>query len=246
MAVPMNKDLLLDLLRRKDSFPLDADILARIGASTLDADTLRFVGMLVACKRPTHIFEFGSGLSTLFLARLQRTLDAPASPQLVSIDHSQRYLGETRRALGDDHDALLIHAPLAVTEVSGRVFTTYHPDYLRQLPESVQYDFVLVDGPPAFRYGREAPLYHLAPRLTPDALVLLIDACREPEAEALHNWSLAWPEKFSMELFPGLHKGLAVVSIGEAESALPPSIPEGWFDALLDHFQWAERPMGTV
>jgi predicted O-methyltransferase YrrM len=234
MTDSLNTGMLRELYRRKESFPLDADILARINPSTLGADTLRFLGMLVLWKRPLHIFEFGSGLSTLFLARLQQALGVASTPALISIDHSQRYLGETRRSLGGDHSVLLLHAPLAVTELHGRVFTTYHPDYTRQIPADVKFDLVLIDGPPAFRYGREAPLYHLAPWLAPDALILLDDANREPEQEALRNWSTTWPMGFSVELFPDLKKGLAVFCIGDAAHASLTAVPEGQVSTDLD------------
>jgi predicted O-methyltransferase YrrM len=234
MTDSLNTGMLRELYRRKESFPLDADIVARIGPSTLGADTLRFLGMLVLWKRPLHIFEFGSGLSTLFLARLNQALGCTSSPAIISIDHSQRYLGETRRALGEDHGVHLLHAPLAVTEIYGRVFTTYHPDYTRRIPADVKFDLVLIDGPPAYRYGREAPLYHLAPWLAPDALVLLDDANREPEQEALRNWSTTWPMGFSMELFPDLKKGLAVFSIGDTAHALPTAVSEGQVSADLE------------
>jgi predicted O-methyltransferase YrrM len=234
MTDTLSTGMLRELYQRRASFPLDADIASRISPSTLGADTLRFLGMLVLWKRPIHIFEFGSGLSTLFLARLQQALGVSSSPALISIDHSQRYLGETRRALGEDHGVLLVHAPLAVTELYGRVFTTYHPDYTRRIPTHVKFDLVLIDGPPAYRYGREAPLYHLAPWLSPDALIVLDDANREPEQEAIRNWSTTWPMGFSMELFPDLKKGLAVFSIGDAAHALPTAVPEGQVSVDLD------------
>jgi hypothetical protein len=234
MAASLNSEILHDLYHRKESFPLEAVITARINKSTLDEATLRFLGMMVICKRPNHIFEFGCGISTMMCARLQRDLGAASSPALVAIDHSHRNLSQTRRSLGSDHDALLIHAPLAVTERSGRVFTTYHSDYARQIPPSTKFDFVIINGPPAFRYGREAPLYHLAQWLSPDALVLLLDACREPGGVAVRNWSKSWPDTFSMELFPNLNKGLAVISIGDATHALPPAIPELQIDADIE------------
>ena len=207
--------MLHELYEKKGVFPIDEDILDRINPSTLGTETLQFLGMLVLWKQPRHIFEFGSGLSTLFLSRLQQRLGPPSAFPLMSIDHSQRYLGETRRALGGSSDVHLVHAPLAVTECAGRVFTTYHPAYTREIPSDVRFDFVLIDGPPAYRYGREAPLYHLAPYLTQDALIVLDDANREPEQEALANWSRTWPDGFAMTLFPDLKKGLAIVRIGE-------------------------------
>jgi hypothetical protein len=58
-------------------------------------------------------------------------------------------------------------------------------------------------------------LYHLAPHLTEDALIVLDDANREPEQEALANWQRTWPEGFAMMHYPDLKKGLAVLRIGE-------------------------------
>jgi len=222
MTTSWNASMLHELYRRKEAFPLDADILSRITPSTLSAETLQFLGMLVLWKRPRRIFEFGSGLSTLFLSRLLHGVAELSGSTLMSIDHSQRYLGETRRSLGADHHAVLLHVPLAVTEYAGRVFTTYHPDYTRKVEPGVRFDFVLIDGPPAYRYGREAPLYHLAPLLAPDALILLDDANREPEQEALHNWKTTWSDGFAVELFPDLKKGLAVLCIGDAVRRIQP------------------------
>ena len=210
-----NAGMLHELYRRKEAFRLDADLLSRITPSTLGAETLQFLGMLVLWKQPRHIFAFGSGLPTLFLSRLQQELGVASHPSVMSIDHSQRYLGETRRALGPVPGVFLLHAPLAVTECGGRVFTTYHPEYTHQIASGIHFDLVLIDGPPAYRYGREAPLYHLAPYLSPDALIILDGANLEPEQEALRNWQATWPEAFVVEMFPQLKKGLAVLSIGD-------------------------------
>ncbi|MCC6396854.1 MAG: class I SAM-dependent methyltransferase [Bacteroidetes bacterium] len=222
MIPHLNTGMLHELYQRRQSFPLDEDILGRLNSSTPSPETLQFLGMLVLWKQPRHIFEFGCGPSTLFLSRLQHRLGATNRPVLTTVDHSQRYLGETRRLIGGDPDVCLLHAPLAVTECAGRVFTTYHPSYLRQVPRDVRFDVVLIDGPPAYRYGREAPLYHLAPFLTPDALIILDDANCRPEQEALKNWQIAWPDGFCVEQFPGLPQGMAVLTIGESMTSLQP------------------------
>lgn len=208
---------------RRDEHSPDADILARANASTISADTLRFLGMLVCWKRPRHIFEFGSGLSTLFLARLQRKLGAQDYPALMSIDHSSRSLATIRKSIGPDHNVLLLHAPLAVTGVGGRVFTTYHQEYTRNIERGVRFDLVLIGGPPVYRYGREAPLYHLAPYLSGDALIILDNAHRAREQEALRNWRETWPGCSVAELSPGREQGLVVLSLGEAARIPYPS-----------------------
>lgn len=234
MSPVLDTGMLHELYERKGAFPIDEDLLGRINPSTLGAETLQFLGMLVLWKQPKHIFEFGSGLSTLFLSRLQQRLGTTTPFPIMSIDHSQRYLGETRRALGGSSDVHLVHAPLAVTECAGRVFTTYHPAYTREIPHDIRFDLVLIDGPPAYRYGREAPLYHLAPYLTQDALIVLDDANREPEQEALANWQRTWPEGFAMVQFPDLKKGLAVLRIGEPARAVPAAVAGAQVTTDLD------------
>ena len=232
MSPSLDTGMLRELYERKGAFPIDEDLLARITPSTLGVETLQFLGMLVLWRQPKHIFEFGSGLSTLFLARLQERLGTTGPFPIMSIDHSQRYLGETRRALGGSPGVHLVHAPLAVTECAGRVFTTYHPAYTREIPHDVRFDLVIIDGPPAYRYGREAPLYHLAPYLTQDALIVLDDANREPEQEALANWERTWPDGFAVMHFPELKKGLAVLHIGEPARAVAP--PAGGHQVTAD------------
>lgn len=211
----LDTGMLQELERRKGSFPVDTDILAKLSASSPAPETLQFLGMTVLWKQPKHIFVFGGGPAVVFLTRLQHRLGTVSPLPLMVIDHSQRLLNETRRALGPDAGVHLVHAPLAVTECAGRVFTTYHPAYTRTIPEGVRFDLVLIDGPPAYRYGREAPLYHLAPFLAPGAVLVLDDANREPEQEALTNWRRTWPAEFSVMTFPDLHNGLAVFTIGD-------------------------------
>jgi predicted O-methyltransferase YrrM len=215
MTTFLDIDMLQELYGRSKTEAVDEDLLDRRTPVSPGIDTLQFLGMLVRWKKPRHIFEFGSGPSTVFLSRLQQRLEIASPLPMMSIDHSQRYLGETRRALGGSTGVHLVHAPLAVTECAGRVFTTYHPAYTREIPEGVRFDFVLIDGPPAYRYGREAPLYHLAPFLADDALIILDDANLEPEQEALRRWASAWPDGFEVLQFPELQKGLAVLRIGD-------------------------------
>ncbi len=227
MATVLDSEMVQELYRRRDTFPLDTDVLGRISPLTLGEEALRFLGMLIVWKQPQHIVEFGSGLSTLFLARLQQRLCVTSNPPIVSINHSQRLLGETRRSIPGDPMVHFVHAPLAVTEYAGRVFTTYHPAYTRSLPSDVLFDFVLIDGPPAYRYGREAPLYYLAPRLRPDAVIVLNDANREPGKEALRNWGRKWAGGFAVEHFPDLQKGFAVLCIGDPHHVVLSVAPDG-------------------
>ena len=219
MNQPLDTRMLQELNSRKSAFPIDEDLLLRHTASSPDPDVLRFIGMLVLWQQPRHIFVFGCGPSVIFLSRLRQRLAGQTESAMFAIDHSQRCIGETRRALGGSSDVHLVHAPLAVTECAGRVFTTYHPGYKRAIPPDVSYDLVFIDGPPAFRYGREATLYHLESHLAPDALIVLDDANTEHGQEALLNWQRTWPDRFEALQFPEVGNGIAVLRIGAAHRA---------------------------
>lgn len=213
MTKALDTRMLQELNNRKDLFPVDADLLSRQMASSPHPDVLRFIGMLVLWQQPRSMLTFGCGTGVVFLARLQERTGGHPEASLVAVDHSQRCVGETRRALGGSSGVHLVHAPLAVTECAGRVFTTYHPSWVHSVPPAVQFDFVFIDGPPPFRYGREAPLYHIEHLLSPEAMIILDDANTEHGQTALEHWHQTWPDRFEATQFPGVGKGIAVAKI---------------------------------
>jgi predicted O-methyltransferase YrrM len=140
--------------------------------------------------QPRLVVEFGSGLSTLVLARAL-ALHVPGA-RLLSFDHEAGFAEITRRrlaALGLSADVR--HAPLASAAVHGTPGEWYDHG---QLPQGI--DLLLIDGPPAWlREGARAAAGPAAfPQLAPGGVVLLDDADRPGERANAAQWARDFPD----------------------------------------------------
>ena len=225
--MPLNVSEIEDLYYQSHSFPLDDQIESLVNPSTLAAETLRFLGALVQFYKPAYQFEFGSGLSTLFLIN---ALEANPSAHLFTADHSAYYLQQTKELIGDKKNIVYLLSPIKLYRFRLKSFATYDVPYVRQIPGGLKFDLVLIDGPLGYQFGREAPLYQIAPFLTSKTLILLDDANRGPEQEALLNWRRVWIAGIDVLHFPELKKGFAVIQLkNPAKMALFPfEIQEIW------------------
>jgi predicted O-methyltransferase YrrM len=201
-----------DLMALAERFALDPAIEAAVTESTLSPPALRVLGALIESKRPQHVIEFGSGLSTRFF--LQALHEIPDS-HLYSIDDSATYLDQTRAGIPAEDAArvTLVHAPVRPLRFKGRLLLTYSRRALATALPSFAADLILIDGPPAFRYGREAVLYAVLPWLGRETTIVLDDAGRGPEQAALRHWQELWGSACSVELLPDVRKGLAIVTL---------------------------------
>ncbi|MFN3287105.1 MAG: class I SAM-dependent methyltransferase, partial [Sphingomonadaceae bacterium] len=98
----------------------------------------------VEVRRPRLVVEFGSGLSTLVLARAL-ALHVPEA-RLLSFDHDAGFAAMTRRRLAAlGLSAEVRHAPLADASALGVAGQWYDHG---PLPDGI--DLLLIDGPPAW------------------------------------------------------------------------------------------------
>lgn len=175
----------------------------------IELDGLTYLIELVSRVRPSHVVEFGSGVSTVWLANY---LDGSGA-RLVSIEHSDHFAQETTRMLDERGLTCAVDlrvAPLEELHLGGDRFVWYDTSVLADLRDV---DLVLVDGPP----GTTCPLarYPAVPvmrdRLTAHALVVLDDADREEERRSVARW-LA--EACELELEPGTPERFAILRKG--------------------------------
>jgi len=139
-------------------------------------------------------------------------LEENPSAHVFTVDHSAYYLQKTRESIGEKNITYLF-SPIKLYQFRPKGFATYDYAYVRQIPEGFTFDLVLIAGPLGHRFGREAPLYQIAPFLTPETLILLDDANRDPKQEALSNWQRVWTAGIDVLHFPELKKGLAVIQL---------------------------------
>lgn len=158
-----------------------------MGGWAIDADLGAILTGLVLQRRPSHIVEFGSGVSTLLFAyALQRCGEG----KVTAIDHDRSYLAGTSELLGL-HGLLeyvnLVHAPL-VKQASGRLW--YNQGELDRTIGLGGIDLLFVDGPPAVEDAeiRYPSLPALLSKLMPGSVVVLDDADREGEQRVIARW----------------------------------------------------------
>ena len=164
-----------------------------LNVAALCPENLRFVVQQIHQRRPRRVLEFGSGVSTVVIARVLREFGDPV--RLDSFEHHERWYPRTRELLertGVTDVAHLHYAPLAPRP--GLDVPWYD---LSALADGELYDFVLVDGPQGGR-SRE-PLARLGgflavrERLAPGAVILLDDGLRRGEREVVQRWQQAEP-----------------------------------------------------
>ncbi|MGA5302942.1 O-methyltransferase [Nucisporomicrobium flavum] len=142
---------------------------------------------IVRLRRPQLVVELGSGTSTVWLAYALEKLGG----RLVSLDHDADYAGRTREQL-DAHGlsgvAEVRTAPLSDIVVDGKSYRWYDVEKLADLRDI---DLLLIDGPPTATGpdARYPAMHALESRLAPVATVVLDDANRPDEQDAVRRWT---------------------------------------------------------
>lgn len=180
---------------------------------------------LVAGRRPARMLELGSGRSTAMLAAAAAAYGAA----VVSLEHHETYLHETRRAVGSH--ATVVHAPIRFVRVGALWGWCYEPaggwDALGT------FDFAFIDGPPARAIGRWMTLPLIWPLLRPGSLVVVHDADRALEQRWLRLWRRRYgtAAAFDLEMAPS---GLALITkLTEGGRPGPRSVLEFGITAIV-------------
>jgi len=150
-------------------------------------------------QQPRAILECGGGTSTLIMAYALESLGQPPQGQIISLDHEVRFAQATREELaahGLSGYARVIHAPLKPHPLEGQSWAWYDTDAL-PVPPADGYDLLLIDGPtqhanpqPMVRYPTLPLLYA---SLAQGAFILVDDAARPDESQAVARWLAAFP-----------------------------------------------------
>lgn len=170
---------------------LDPSLLPPDGGWGAAADFLLLLAEHVLTHRPQLVVEFGSGVSSLVIARC---LQLNGSGRLLSFDHHPGFAELTRRRIARIGAAAEVRAvPLGDGAPYG-----YSGDWYQvgELPDGI--DLVVIDGPPAWREGQaeaRGPAGATAfPRLASGATVILDDAARPGEQAIAQRWRAEFPQ----------------------------------------------------
>jgi predicted O-methyltransferase YrrM len=178
--------------------------------------TLLYLWRHCQTQRPQRIIEFGSGISTcLFALYAVEMRRRNLHVEVVSLDHEAKWLANTRAMLdriGIPATIHLLHAPIGEQMVLSRLRPACIASdrELTKLAGADGFDLCLIDGPPK-QFGRTGSLVIAAPYLAKQAVVMLDDALRQGERDAMAEWCAAWPQALGEpRLVLADHHGLAV------------------------------------
>ncbi len=181
------------------------------GGWPMAADALAFLQALVEELSPRHIVEFGSGLSTVALARAVAGLDEPGA--VTTIENDPAACRAVKAALVNAGvPATVQFAPLVVRRVDGRHLPVYD---LRQhrFARSDAADIIIVDGPPSKLGGREGSLRQALSLATVGTIVILDDADRTVDAEVFSSVIKGHHDQLQQVDCAGFDRGLGMVIV---------------------------------
>ncbi len=191
------------------------------GASGMDPSSCRFLAGFVRALGAKRIIEFGSGFSTLMMAREMEPLEGN---YLLSIDDSQHYSALAKEAFDNSGCQAKVEfrvAPLRPRFYGPRLLLSY------SLPKGLleamgPFDLALIDAPHQ-DYGRESVLYDIFPAMAQGGYIVLDDANRaDTERAHVRAWQAAYPQAIDPVLLEGIGNGLGVIEkISEAKPAYP-------------------------
>lgn len=175
-------------------------------ASALRAGTVVKILNDVVINSRRRLVEFGSGVSTLYIAAILAKLDDGTT--FVSIEHDKQWLEVLSKLLdreGLSQHVSLIHAPLSEHEGALEGCRWYSPQALQILESRGKFDLVLVDGPPAYRKDLALSRAPAIPYLLMNGLldkrysVWLDDIDRPGERKIMKIWSEALDNRFVLD-----------------------------------------------
>lgn len=140
------------------------------------------------------ILEFGSGLSTILMARLIK--NNKLTCRIYSVEHDKNWFDLLNTILKKENtfeNVTTIYAPLSNSEKSKKNLEWYNEgSIIKQIPENTLFDLVIIDGPPAHEKSKSLSRYPALPffknKLNKSYSVYLDDASRNGEQEVIRYW----------------------------------------------------------
>lgn len=184
-----------------DRLDLPYDALPHLGAWKADTGLLSLVADHILTHKPKVVVEFGTGASTLVLAR---ALQKAGGGRLISFDQHADFVESTRQWLGDyGLQADLRAVPLRPSPHWPGLWYDHGP-----LPHDI--DLMLIDGPPwtihPLTRGNASILFD---NIAPGGTVMLDDGARPGERFVARRWRQMRPD-FDFTLLTGGTKGTLV------------------------------------
>lgn len=147
------------------------------------------------------IIEFGSGISTIYMARLAALNKKELN--ILSVDDDNNWINKLNEILVEENltnYVQLIYAPLKYNATN---LEWYDKNILDNYCREQKFDLVLVDGPKAYLEGKDQIRYGALPyvydKLNNDFIIILDDANRGGERLIMDKWKDEFGLQFNIE-----------------------------------------------
>jgi hypothetical protein len=208
-----------------------SEINLEINGWAVSSDFMLYLVKLIHLNEYDLIIEFGSGHSTLVIAKVLSNLAPRRQDKLpvcfISFDHLDEYYRQTRKQLehaGLADSVLLIHAPLAeYTAPSGCNYLYYScqtalSELVNKYPTNNLRILVSIDGPPgnSCKHARYPALPLILSYFQGASIdFLLDDAARTEEKEVIKLWlnEITAAELRATEQIINLEKGASLIHV---------------------------------
>lgn len=171
---------------------------------SMDDFGLRFILEELHNKKCKNIIEFGSGLSTIYLAELIRK--SLLEVKITSVESDAYWLDKVKKH-ADEHDLSqyinFIYAPVYPDVRLGGYNKWYDLGILEKIISStIRFDLVIIDGPIAYYPDIELSRYGAVPfvisRISDTCTIVLDDCNRKGEKEVMELWKKEFGLSFSV------------------------------------------------
>lgn len=187
-----------------------------ITTSSLKPHSLALILNEILINGRKNLIEFGSGVSTVVIARLIQANNLQA--HLFSVEENESWLTIIKNTLETENllqYVTLIHAPLINCSLAIENNLWYSVEELNRLiPPQIKFDLVLVDGPSAWRpdieLSRYPALEYMQSKLHANFSFFLDDANRRGEQKIIDMWQKKYSYSFYM-----LNSSLSAIHSGE-------------------------------
>ena len=149
---------------------------------------------IISLKKPENIIEFGSGATTVYIAKLLKILDYKIN--FISVESDLNWKDKIEKqlqALDLSEYVKIVYAPLS--EVSRDLTykeqkTWYDVHHLNSVIKEVSFDFVIIDGPfgGSTPYARYSAVPFLKNNTSQNTIWVLDDTRRPQEKEIASVW----------------------------------------------------------
>lgn len=185
-----------------DRLDLPHDALPNLGSWKADTGLLTLVVDHILAAKPKLVVEFGTGVSTLIIAR---ALQKAGGGNFISFEQHPEFVEATRSWLADHGLAADLRAVPLRPSPGGWPGLWYDHGII---PGAI--DLMLIDGPPwtihPFTRGAASSLFG---QIAPGGTIMLDDAARPGERIVARRWRREWPD-FDFKLLKGGTKGTLV------------------------------------